>query len=97
MHVSWFVFIFHTGFFLEEQFIRTTRLKFAQKLRTSLEQSRLGFGIIYAKFSFLNNILLFSSNSTVSSVEILQMLRSIKFTLQCIRLHDQKLGTIGIF
>ena len=48
-------------------------------------------------FTFLNKILLFSSNSTVSSVEILQMLRSIEFLLLFIRLDDHKLGIIGIF
>ena len=62
-------------FFIRTIFIRT-RLKFGQKLRM-YEQSRLGFGIINAKFTFLNKIILFSSNSTVSNVETLQILRSI--------------------
>ena len=48
-------------------------------------------------YTFLNKILLFSSNSTVSSVEILQMLRSIEFPLRFIRLDDHKLGIFGIF
>ena len=47
-----------------------------------------------AKFSFLNKLLLFSSNSTVSSVEILQMSRSIEFPLRFIRLDDHKLGRV---
>ena len=58
-----------TRFFYKNNFIKTTRLKFAKKLRTTLEQSRLGFGNINAKFAFFNKILLFfskSSNSTVS-------------------------------
>ena len=50
---------------------------------------------------FFNKILLFSSNSTVSSVEMLQMLRSIKFPLSFIRFDgygdDHKLGIFGIF
>ena len=37
--------------------------------------------ITNAKFTFLNKIVLFYSNSTVSSVEILQMLKSIEFPL----------------
>ena len=42
------------------------------------EQSRLGFGIINTKLTFLNKILSFYSNSTVSSsVEKLQMWREI--------------------
>ena len=53
--------------------------------------------IIDAKFTFLNKIILFSSNLTVSSVEILQMLRSIEFPLRFIRLDDHKLGIFGIF
>ena len=68
-----------------------------KKLRTTLEQSRLGFGIRNAKFTFLNKILLFSSNSTVSSVEILQMLKSNEFPLLFIRREDHKLGIFGIF
>ena len=46
----------------------------------------------------LNKILLFSSNSTVSSVEILQMqmLRLIEFSLRFIRLAGHKLGIFGI-
>ena len=47
--------------------------------------------------SNLNKIILFCSNSTVSSVEILQMLRSIEFPLRFIRLDDHKLGIFGIF
>ena len=50
---------------------------------------------------FFNKILLFSSNSTVSSVEMLQMLRSIKFPLPFIRFDgygdDHKLGIFEIF
>ena len=46
---------------------------------------------------FFYKILLFSSNSTVSRVKILQMLRSIEFPLQFIRLDDHKLGIFGIF
>ena len=45
--------------------------------------------------TFINEILLFSSNSTVSSIEILQMLRSIEFPLQFIQLNDHKLGIFG--
>ena len=60
----------------------------------------MGFGIINAKFTFFNKIILFSSNSAVSSVEILQMLRSIEFPLRFIpgftRLDDHKLGIFGI-
>ena len=40
-------------FFYKNNFIRTTRLKFAQKLRTTKEQSRLGFGIIILLFSII--------------------------------------------
>ena len=83
-------------FYKNTDFIRT-RLKFAQKLRTTSEQSRLGFGIINAKFTFFDKVLLFSSNATVSSVEILQMLRLITFPLQLIRLDDHKLDKFGIF
>ena len=39
-------------FFCMNNFIGTMRLKFGQKLRTSKEQFRLGFGIINAKFNF---------------------------------------------
>ena len=46
---------------------------------------------------FLIMFSLFFSNSTVSSVEILQMLRSIEFALRNIRLDDHKLGIFGIF
>ena len=42
-----------------------------------------------------DKILLFSSNSPVSSVEMLQMLRSIEFLLRFIRLADHKLGIFG--
>ena len=49
------------------------------------------------KFTFLNKIILFCSNLTVSSVEILQMLRSIEFPLRFIRPNDHKLGIFGIF
>ena len=38
-----------------------------------------------------------SSDSTVWSVEILQMLRSIEFPLRFIRLDGHKLGIFGIF
>ena len=48
-------------------------------------------------FIFLNTILLFSSNSTVSSVEIPQMLRSIEFPLRFIRLDGHKIGIFGTF
>ena len=78
-------------------FKRTTGLKFGQKLRTTQEQSRLGFGTISAKFTFLNKIILFCSNSNVSSVEKLRMLRSIEFPLRSIRLDDHKLGIFEIF
>ena len=44
-----------------------------------------------------NIFLLFSSNSTVSSAEILQMLRSIEFPLCFIWLDDHKLDIFGIF
>ena len=74
----------YTRFFYKNNFIRTS-LKFGQKLRTTSEQSRLGFGFINANFTFLSKILLFSSNSTVSNVEILQMLRSIEFLLRFTR------------
>ena len=45
-----------------------------------------GWGLesLKAKFTFLNKIILFFSNSTVSSVELLQMLRSIEFPLRFI-------------
>ena len=49
-----------------------------------------------SKFTFLNEIILFSSNSTVSSVEILQMLRSIEFPLQFIGLDDHNFGIFRI-
>ena len=45
---------------------------------------------------FLIKFILFSSNSTVSSVDILQMLRSIEFSLRFIGLDDHKLGIFGI-
>ena len=45
----------------------------------------------------LNKILLFFLNSTVSGVEILQMLRPIEFPLRFIRLDDHKLGIFAIF
>ena len=80
------------AFYYKNDFIRTTKLKFGQKLGTRYKQSRLRFGIINAKFTFLNKILLFSSNSTVSSVEILQMLRAIESLLRFIRLDDHKSG-----
>ena len=50
-----------------------------------------------SKVYFLNKIILFSSNSTVSSVEILQMLRLIKFPLRFVRLDDHKLGIFEVF
>ena len=89
-------FLFHYTFFYKNNFIRT-KLKFGQKLRTTLEQSGLGFGIMIAKFASLNKILLFFSNSTVLSVEIFQMLRSIEFPLRFIWIDDHKLGIFGIF
>ena len=48
-------------------------------------------------FTFLNKILLFSSNSTVSSVETLQILRALAglFPLRFIWLDDHKLGIFG--
>ena len=46
---------------------------------------------------FLKKILLFSSNSTVSSVEIPQMLRSIEFPLRSIGLDGHKSGMFAIF
>ena len=51
-----------------------------------------------AKFTFLNyEMLLFSSNSTVSSAELLrQMLRSIEIPLRFIRLDDHMLSIFGI-
>ena len=54
----------------------------------------MGFG----KFTFLNKVLLFSSNSTAWSVEILQMLRSIEFPLRFIGFDGHKLAIlVGIF
>ena len=58
---------------------------------------RLGFRNINAKFTFLNKIVLFYSNSTVLSVEIPQMLISIEFPLRFVRLDDHKSGIFGIF
>ena len=49
------------------------------------------------EFTFLNKILSFSSNSTVSSVEIFQMLKSMEIPLRFIRLYDHKLGIFAIF
>ena len=49
------------------------------------------------EFTFLNKIILFSSNSTVSSVEIFQMLRSMEIPLRFIRLYDHKLGIFALF
>ena len=46
-------------FFYKNNFIRTTRLKFGQKLRTALEQSRLGFKIIKASLLFLTKFYYF--------------------------------------
>ena len=48
----------------------------------------------------LNKVLLFSSkssNSTISNVEIFQMLRSIEFPLRFIRIDDHKLGILEYF
>ena len=49
-----------------------------------------------AKLTFLNTIPLFSSNSTVSSVEAIQILRSIEFPLRFIRL-DQLMITSCVY
>ena len=60
-----------------------------------LEQSRLGFGIINAKFTFFNKILLFSSNLTVSSVEITPNVEMDQIPLRFIRLDsDHKLVSV---
>ena len=48
-------------------------------------------------FFFFIKIILFSSNLILSSVKILQTLRSIEFTLRLLRLDDHKLGIFGIF
>ena len=59
------------------------------------EQSRLGFGIINAKFTFFNKILLFSSNLTVSSVEITPNVEMDQIPLRFIRLDsDHKLVSV---
>ena len=60
-----------------------------------LEQSRLGFGIINAKFTFFNKNLLFSSNLTVSSVEITPNVERDQIPLRFIRLDsDHKLVSV---
>ena len=63
------------AFFYKNNFTRTTRLKFGKKIKTI----QAGIWNHKCKFTFFNKILLFSSNLTVSSVEILQMLRRIEF------------------
>ena len=81
------------AFFYKNNFIRT-RVKLCQKLRT------IQAGIwnhTCKKFTFLYKILLFSSNSTVSYFETLQLLRSLGLPLRIIWLDDQKLGIFGIF
>ena len=71
--------------FYKSNFIRIVNLKFGQKLRM---QSLL----FLIKFYYFK-----TSNSTVSSVEIFQMLRSIEFPLRFIPLDDHKLGIFAIF
>ena len=63
--------------------ISCPRVLFSNKLNLSRSD-------IDAKFTFLNKVILLISNSTLSSVEILQMLRSIEFPLRFIRLDDHK-------
>ena len=63
------------------------------KIKNKLRTIQAGIWNNKCKFTFfLNKILLLSSNSILSSVKILQTLRSIEFPLRFIRLDDHKLG-----
>ena len=74
-----------TLFLLFEQFYKNNEAQIWPKTKNNVRTIEAGVWNHRCKVTFLNKILLFSSNSTVSSVEILQMLRSIR------------LGIFGIF
>ena len=65
-----------TGFFFytEEQFYNNNEAQIWQKIKSNVRTIQAGVWNHACKVCF-SNILLSSSNSTVSSVEILQMLR----------------------